>query len=226
MITDDLDPDDWEAFRGLCHSMLDEAIDHVRDVRDRPVWRPVPESVKAALAQPLPVEGLGLAAVCREFRDHVLPYGTGNIHPRFFGWVHGTGTAGGILAELLGAAMNANVGGRDHGAVYVERQVVGWFRELFDFPAAASGLLVSGTSIASLIALTVARNAQAGGSIRHDGLGPSARSLTAYTSSEAHNSVAKAFEMLGLGRAALRAIAVDQAYRLALPRPHRPHPMP
>jgi len=215
MITDDLDPDDWEAFRGLCHTMLDEAIDHVRDVRDRPVWQPVPEAVKAAFTEPLPAEGQGLAAVCDEFRDTVLPYATGNIHPRFFGWVHGTGTPGGILAELLTAAMNANVGGRDHGAVYMERQVVGWFRDLFGFPATASGLLVSGTSIASLIALAVARNQHGDGKVRRDGLGPTT-SLTAYTSAEAHNSVAKAFELLGVGRAALRPVPVDEAYRMDL----------
>jgi len=216
MKTDDLDPDDWEAFRGLCHAMLDEAIDHVRDVRDRPVWHPVPDTVKAALTTPMPTEGQGLEAVCGEFRDQVLPYATGNIHPRFFGWVHGTGTPGGILAELLTAAMNANVGGRDHGAVYVERQVVGWFRDLFGFPAAASGLLVSGTSIASLIALAVARNQHGEGAVRQDGLGRATMSLTAYTSAEAHNSVAKAFELLGLGRAALRAVPVDEAYRMDL----------
>ena len=54
---------------------------------------------------------------------------------------------GGALAQLVAATMNANVGGRDHGAVYVERQVIAWFRDLFGFPETSSGLLVGGTSM-------------------------------------------------------------------------------
>ena len=144
-----LDPADWAEFRSLCHEMLDEALDHVRRVRERPVWVPLPEEVKRALIEPLPLEPQGAAAVCDDFRRHVLPYGVGNLHPRFFGWVHGGGTPGGMLAELLAGAVNANLGGRDHAPIYVERQVIDWMRALFGFPEEASGLLVSGTSMAT-----------------------------------------------------------------------------
>ena len=78
--------------------------------------------------------------------------------------------------------------------------------------AEAGGLLVSGTSMAHQVALTVARNHKAGRDVRLDGLGDVP--LTAYTSSEAHGSLAKAFETLGLGRRALRAVAVDAACRI------------
>ncbi len=146
----------------------------------------------------------------------ILPYATGNIHPRFFGWVHGSGTAGGLLAELLAATMNANLGGRDHGAVYVERQVIDWCRQLFDFPEAASGLLVSGTSIATLVGLAVARHHHAGCDVRADGLAAVPKRLVGYASREAHSSVARAFEILGLGRHALRSIPVGADYRIEL----------
>jgi len=211
-----LDPADWGEFRALCHEMLDEALAHLETARARPVWRPVPEAVKAALAEPLPHKPQGAAQVCADFRRLVLPYGTGNTHPRFFGWVHGSGTPGGMLAELLAGAMNANLGGRDHGPVYVERQVIEWCRQLFGFPAEAGGLLVSGTSMASLIGLTVARNAKAGHDVRRLGLGSAAGSLVAYASGEAHGSVAKALEILGLGGAALRRVPVDSGYRMDL----------
>jgi len=75
----------------------------------------------------------------QEFADHIVPYATGNVHPGFMGWVHGGGTAVGMLAEMLAAGLNANLGGRDHIPVEVERQIVEWMRAMFGFPGEASG---------------------------------------------------------------------------------------
>ena len=209
-----LDPENWDELRALAHAMLDHAFDHHQNVRSRPVWRHVPEEVRAALHQPLPDTPQGAAGVCRELIGSILPYGTGNIHPRFFGWVHGTGTPGGIIAEMMAAAINANCGGREHAAIHVEKQVVAWFREIFAFPQTASGLLVSGTSMATLIALTAARNAGAGTDVREHGVPALPERMVAYTSAEAHGSVEKAMEIIGLGRAALRNVDVDGAGRM------------
>ncbi|MGP8269647.1 MAG: pyridoxal phosphate-dependent decarboxylase family protein [Terracidiphilus sp.] len=203
-----LDPTDWEAFRKLAHEALDEAIHFLETVRDRPVWKKVPDEVRAYLSAPLPKEGTPLPEVYREFTQNILPYATGNIHPRFFGWVHGSGQAGNIVAELLSAAMNSNCGGRDHGAIYVEREVIGWFRDLFGFPSETAGLIVSGTSMASLIALGVARNSISE-NMRKDGMKGLSRTQTAYTSAEVHDSVVKAFEILGIGSSSLRKIPVN-----------------
>ena len=211
-----LDPADWDAFAKLGHRLLDEALDYLRTVGERPVWQPVPDAVKETFREPLPVAGQGAEATAAQAVRRILPYATGNIHPRFFGWVHGSGTAGGLLAELLAATMNANVGGRDHGAVYVERQVIDWCRQLFDFPEGAGGLLVGGTSIATLIGLAVARHHHAGCDVRGDGLAAAPRRLVGYASREAHSSVARAFEILGLGRHALRSIPVGADYRIEL----------
>ena len=211
---DSLDPADWEAFKDLAHRLLDDAIDHLRTASERSVWQPVPETVRQALVQPLPVHGQGLERTCREVVDLILPYSTGNTHPRFWGWVHGSGTPGGVLAELIAAAMNANCGGRDHGPIYVERQVIQWCRELFGFPDGASGILVSGTSLATLIGLAVARHHLAGVDVRVEGIRAAPASLVGYASVEAHGSVARAFEILGLGGAALRRVPVDRDYRI------------
>ena len=129
--------------------------------------------------------------------------------------MHGSGTASGVLAELVAAAINANCGGRDHGAIYVERQVIEWCRQLFDFPEHSSGILVSGTSMATLIGLAVARHHLADTHVRADGI-RAAPMLVGYASVEAHGSVARAFEILGLGRTALRLIPVDRDYRIDL----------
>lgn len=211
-----LDPDDWELFRARAHGALDDAIDFLKSARDRPVWQPVPEQVRAALSTEIPLDGQPFDQVYREFTDLILPYSTGNTHPRFFGWVHGSGTATGMVAEMLAASMNANCGGRDHGAIYVERAVLDWCKKAFGFPNDASGLLVSGTSLGNLIALAVARNAPDVGAMRANGVQDGSRRLVAYASVEVHDCVAKAMELLGLGAANLRKIPVDAAFRIDL----------
>jgi glutamate/tyrosine decarboxylase-like PLP-dependent enzyme len=209
-----LDPSDWPAFRALAHRMLDTAIDHVQGVEEGPVWSPTPEDVKKALNEPIPMKMQGTEKVCADLVQLVLPYSTGNTHPRFLGWVHGSGTAGGIISEMMSSAMNSNLGGRDHGAIYVERQVIEWCRDLFGFPQTASGLVVSGTSMATFIALTVARFAKANYDVRHRGVQPSEGPLVGYTSTEAHSCIARTFDYMGLGQDALRQIPVDDDYRM------------
>jgi len=201
-----LDPADWERFRTLAHSALDQAIDFVRTVRERPVWQPMPEHVRAALDQPLPTEPQDLESVYHDFKDLILPYTVGNIHPRFFGWVHGAGLASGILSETLAAALNANCGGRDHVGLYLERRVIEWCKAIFNFPARASGILLSGSSMANLIGLAVARDAARAS---HPG-----EELVAYASTEVHSSVGKAMHFLGFEDQALRKIRVDGDFRM------------
>ena len=145
-----------------------------------------------------------LGEVYREFTDFIVPYATGNVHPGFMGWVHGGGTAVGMLAEMLAAGLNANLGGRDHIPIEVERQVVEWTRAMFGFPSEASGIFVTGTSMANLMAVLVARTAALGQSVRQRGVGDEGASLTAYTSTAAHGCVAKAMDLAGFGSDALR----------------------
>ncbi|HEX4259485.1 MAG TPA: pyridoxal-dependent decarboxylase, partial [Acetobacteraceae bacterium] len=142
--------------------MLDEMMDHLAGIAEAPVWRPMPEPARAALAGGLPRSAEGIEAAYADFRALVLPYANGNLHPRFMGWVHGGGSAVGMLAELLAGGLNSNLGGRDHAAIAVEQQVVRWAAEMVGLPAESSGLLVTGTSIANLIGVLVARRAALG----------------------------------------------------------------
>jgi aromatic-L-amino-acid/L-tryptophan decarboxylase len=209
-----LDPVTWEEFRVIAHRALDNALDFIENVRERPVWRPMPPDVCAALSEPVPIHGEPLEDVYLQFQDLILPYATGNIHPRFFGWVHGTGLASGVIAEMLAAAMNANCGGRDHGAIYVERAVLDWCKALFGLPPQSTGLLVSGTSMANLIGLAVARNSRTSAGVRASGLKDYPNRLVAYVSAEGHESLVKAMELLGLGSSALRKIPVNALFEI------------
>ncbi len=200
-----LDPENWEDFRALLHAVADACVDHLQNAREHG-WRPVPESVRSALR----LEGAkGLDETAREMVNQVLPYGSGNTHPRFFGWVQGTGNAAALVAELVAAAMNSNCGGRDHGAVYVEREVIRWCAECFGFPSSASGVLVSGTSQATVLAFATARQAKLGDATRKAGISSSPR-LGFYAAKGVHNAVHKALELVGVGSDSLRLIPVDE----------------
>jgi aromatic-L-amino-acid decarboxylase len=212
-----LDPDDWEEIRRVFRTAADHGLAHTRDVRDRPVWQPTPESIKERFRERLPRDGQSLGDVLSCFEEAILPFGTGNTHPRFWGWVHGSGNVAGVLGEMLAAFMNCNAGGRDHIATYVERQVVEWSKEIFAFPVTASGILTSGTSMATLIALAAARNAKADADVQKRGVAAAGR-LVGYASVEAHRSIAKSFDLLGLGSEALRLVPVDGDDRMRIDR--------
>jgi glutamate/tyrosine decarboxylase-like PLP-dependent enzyme len=200
-----LDPEDWAAMRALGHRMLDDMLDHLAGLRDGPVWQPpLPDD---ALTLSLPHAPADLAAVYETFRRAVLPYSVGNLHPGFMGWVHGGGTAVGMLAEMLAGGLNANCGGRNHAPIAVERQVIAWSAEMLGLPPDTAGLLVTGTSVANLIAVLVARRAALGATVRSAGVG-GAR-LVAYTSAAAHGCIPRAMDMAGLGTAALRMVPTD-----------------
>jgi len=209
-----LDPEDWTALRAQAHRMLDDMLDYVADIRERPVWTPMPQAVRDHFRADIGDEPTPLEEVHREFMDTVLPYAGGNVHPGFMGWVQGGGTVTGMLAEMLAGGLNANLGGRDHAPIEVERQMVAWVRRLFGFPESASGLFVTGTSMANLLAVLVARTARLGTAARQDGIGPAGQKLRAYASRAAHGCVAQAMDLAGFGSDALHLTPVDASSRM------------
>jgi aromatic-L-amino-acid/L-tryptophan decarboxylase len=212
----DLDPSDWVEFRRLAHGMLDDMITHIETIRDRPVWQPAPAATRARFDAPLPHEGRGLDAVLADVAAHITPYATGNTHPRFMGWVHGAGTPVGIVAEMVAASLNMNCGGRDHIGIEIERQITRWMATAVGYPQDASGVFVTGSSMANFLATIVAKCTHSGIATRKAGLGAAERQLTAYTSAESHGCVAQAMELAGIGSNQLRRIAVDADGRMDL----------
>ena len=211
-----LDPVDWAAFRAQAHLMLDDMLGYIEKIRERPVWQPIPAEVRARFHSSAPRVGEELAQVHAEFMQDVLPYAQGNVHPGFMGWVNGGGTPVGVVAEMLAAGLNANLGGRDHIPVEVERQVTAWVREIFGFPQGATGLFVTGTSMANLIAVLIARDAALGYDVRASGVAAELQRLTAYTSNAVHGCVPKAMDIAGLGSDALRMIPTDSHFHIDL----------
>jgi len=201
--------------------MLRDMLARQRDLPNTPAWRPVPAEIREALREPIPHEGIGAEAVYAQALERVLPYPNGNWHPRFFGWVQGNGTPLAMLADMLAAGLNPHLAGFNHAPAEVERQVVRWFAELLGVPG-ASGLFVTGGTMANTHALAVSRFAAAQGrglDVRRDGVqgwpdqAPPAP-LVFYGSSETHGWARKAAEWLGLGHRAFRVIPADATHRI------------
>lgn len=207
-----LDPAGWSALRALGHKMLDDMVDHLATLREQPVWRPMPEAVRQSFTAPLPSIGTNVEALYARFQADIQPYVTGNLHPRFMGWVHGGGNPVSMLAELLAGAMNANCGGRDHVGIAVERQVIKWAAEMLGMPAQTSGVLLTGSSMANFCAVLCAKHKTLGEAGHETGV--NGAKLTAYASAGVHRCVTGALDMAGFGRAALRKIPLDDDFHM------------
>jgi hypothetical protein len=212
--TTSLDPTDWISARNVAHRALDSSIQSIQSIRNQPVWKPIPIEIRSAIEdEALPEQGQPLLDICHKIFSHMVPYTRGNTHPRFWGWVMGEGTLGGILADMLTATMNINAGGCSHSAVLVERTVIQWMRQVFGFPKGDNGgLVVSGTSMGTVICMATARRRYLT-NVRQDGIvnGPH---LIVYASTEVHMCVGKALELLGFGSKAMHLIAVDENFSI------------
>ena len=209
-----LDPVDWHSARNIAHRILDSSLDLIEYRRNYPVWQPIPQDIRHIIEnEPCPRMGQPLSQIAEEMNTYVTPYGNASTHPKFWGWVTGEGTLGGILAEMMTASMNINAGLCASSGILIERRIIHWMREIFKFPVANhGGIIVSGTTFATMICLATARR-RLFTEVRQNGMmnGPH---LITYASKETHACVTKALEMLGLGSNSLHSIPVDENFEM------------
>ena len=163
----------------------------------------------------LSAEGLPLDRLISDCRT-IFDLSRHNGHPRFFGYVASPSTPIGAYADLIAAALNANITCWRSGpaGTELERMVVRWLGALIGYSHDAKGLLTSGGSMANMIALLIANRRKSGAEVSRQGLWNSGPPMTLYASEEVHMSIAKAADILGFGRDHVRVIACDDRQRI------------
>lgn len=211
-----LDPVNWQNHKDLAHKMIDDVFEYLSTLREQKVWTKTPDKTINSLKSNIPENGSELSGIYEDFKQNILPYRKGSIHPMFFSWVEGNGTITGVLADMLASTMNSNNAIGDHAAVYVEHQVLNWCKEIVGYPENASGVLVGGGSIANITGLIVARNSFRDGIIKKEGLKSFNGQLVMYCSTETHNCIFKAAEAIGIGSDFLKKVPVNDRYEIDL----------
>ena len=130
--------------------------------------------------------------------------------PLYAAYIGSTGLEAGVLAGALTNAYDVNLAAAAGAAELLENQTLRWVAEFVGYPV-ADGAFTSGGMTSNLTALMAAREHALPGA-RHTGVG--ARAAALYCSEEAHHSVARAVEVIGLGSQALRRIPVDDRRRM------------
>jgi aromatic-L-amino-acid decarboxylase len=207
-----------DQFRSLGHDLVDCVAGFLASMRTYPVTAaPSPEEVRASLdaARVLPEQGRDPGALLREAASLLFEHSLFNGHPRFYGYITSSAAPIGMLADLLAAAVNANVGARKLApmATEIECQVIRWLAQFIGYPDDCGGLLLSGGNMANLTCFLAARAAQAGWDVRKQGLA-GGRRLCVYASAETHTWIHKAADLAGLGTDAIHWIDGQQTMDL------------
>ena len=209
-----------EQFRSLGHDLVDRIAGFLGSLRGRAVTpAESADTVRAALdaARTLPEQAERADVLLKKTAGLLFEHSLFNGHPGFYGYITSSAAPIGMLAELLAAAVNANVGAWKLSpmATEIEAQTIRWLAQFIGYPADCGGLLLSGGNMANLTCFLAARAAKAGWDVRKQGVA-SGPSLLAYASTETHTWIQKAADLTGLGTEAIRWIGVDQHQRMDL----------
>lgn len=213
----DLSP---EEFRKLGYRAIDMMADYYAELRDKPVFAPyTSEQVEEVFREPLPEQGQDPFRVLEEWERKVLPYATHLGSPRYFGFVNGSGSMIGTLADALAASINMNPGAWKPApsATEVERRTIAWLAELIAYPNDCGGLFTSGGTMANFTAVLTALRNTAGFDTTMEGLQSSQRPgrYTIYMSDhEGHVSIKRVADLLNLGRQAVRLVKSQDDFRM------------
>jgi L-2,4-diaminobutyrate decarboxylase len=215
---------DWKALADWARPHLATLL----DVQVKPDDRPVTSAAAGWTARrhhprPLPGAGEPMPAILAELLDAVLASGYCNgAHPQYFGYFHPRPLPAAVLGDAVAALLNQSPAGWRFGAAAaaLECETLTWLADFTGFgppvPAAASlpgGVFTSSGSLANLAALKLARDTILGRAVQSRGMA-NAPPAAVYMSAEAHFSVIRALDVLGLGRSALRSIPTDARGRV------------
>jgi aromatic-L-amino-acid/L-tryptophan decarboxylase len=182
------------------HAAIEWAADYLERVGELPVLAPVaPGEVRARLPAHPPQDPEPFSAVLRDIDEIILPGTTHWQHPRYFAYFATASSPPAILAELIAATLNsvAILWRTAPASTELEGLVADWVAELIGLPAGWHGHIEDTASTSTLAAAIAARRATGREEL--------------VCSEQAHSSVAKAGQMLGMR---VRTVATDSEFRL------------
>ncbi len=202
---------DATTMRRLAAQVSELIVDHLASLREQPAQHSISRAeAERLLGGPPPQDGEPLETILAGLREKVIPHHAREPHPRFIGYVPSCPTFPGVLGDFIGAGFNffSGVWSISAGTNQIELTVLDWFRSWLGMPDGTGGLLTSGGSAATLTAVVAARDAALQGDASR------LPRLVLYASEQAHSSVARAAWIAGIPRANVRAVAVDDAFRM------------
>ncbi|MGH2873902.1 MAG: pyridoxal phosphate-dependent decarboxylase family protein, partial [Solirubrobacteraceae bacterium] len=181
------------------------SFDHARP------GQPQPDAAQIELlGRPLPA-GPSDSRAALDQAATVLDASLAQSRPRYFAYIGASGLEIGVLGDSLAASHDVNVAVSAGAADLLEAQTIAWVGQFVGFDDRAVGVMSESGTISNLTALTAAREAALPG-VRH--AGTSGRPMALYCSSEAHYSVRRAAEVLGIGSRNVRAIPIGDRRRI------------
>jgi glutamate/tyrosine decarboxylase-like PLP-dependent enzyme len=205
--------------REMSAAALDALARYYEGLPHRPISPGASASdIHDLVRESLPEEGCEFGDLLRGVEQIMSHLCRQNGHPRFFGYIASPGAAVASLGDMLTSALNTNVTSwrSSPGGTEIERLAIDWIKQIAGFDARGMGLFVSGGSLANLSALAAARSAKAGVDVTEHGMAAVPRAMRVYVSEEGHYSIGKAAALLGIGRANVRQIRLDERLRIDL----------
>ncbi len=208
----DLNP---EEFRKIGHQLIDQVADFLASLPNRPLTTgETPTEIRKLLNQrSLPEKGSDVGPLLSDAATMLFNHSLFNGHPRFWGYITSSPAPIGILAELLAAAINPNVGAwlLSPVASEIEHQSIRWIAEMVGYPTDCGGILVTGGNVANFVGFLAARHKKTTEkSIENF------QSLRLYASDETHTWIHKAVDMYGLGKDSVRWIKTGSDQKIDL----------
>jgi Glutamate decarboxylase and related PLP-dependent proteins len=215
---DSLDPSPDEI-RHWGHAAVEIMAEYLGSIKRRRVYPDTnSKQIRHQLDRKVPTAGTHFEAVLERFRETIIQLSRHNGHPRMFGYVQGPGTALAAIADLLASTLNANLTAwrSAPAGVEIERLTIDWIKELIGYNQDATGLFLSGGSMANMAALMAARRSKAPEELLTKGARLLPQAMRLYVSEETHHSIAKAAALLGIGRDNVRRVSVDENFRIRI----------
>jgi aromatic-L-amino-acid/L-tryptophan decarboxylase len=206
---------DSSTRRELGYHLVDVVNGFFESLPERAVQLPPEGRIYPAHSDPIPEIGADPAHIFKETCRELIDEGFHIPSANYLGMMNPTPTYMAFLAESLVAALNPQLASvaRSQLASRIESETVRWVGQRVGWPGKFGGTFTTGGNEANSSALAMAL-CRFFPSIVEEGIASIGVQPVFYASVEAHHSLDKSAGLLGLGRKALRRVAVDRRLRM------------